>query len=64
MSARSTNFKYISYLWDDAKAAGFAGDEVALPIFRSNLLGALTIAFLTRLQKPRPLILPYTDFYL
>jgi len=40
MSVRSTNFKYVSYLWDDAKAAALAGDEVALLIYRSNLLGA------------------------
>ncbi|ASU32379.1 short-chain dehydrogenase [Mucilaginibacter xinganensis] len=30
----------MSYLWDDAKAAELAGDEVALLIYRSNLLGA------------------------
>jgi rhamnulose-1-phosphate aldolase/alcohol dehydrogenase len=34
------NFKHVSYLWDDAKAASMAGDEVALFIYRSNLLGA------------------------
>ncbi|HVW14700.1 MAG TPA: bifunctional aldolase/short-chain dehydrogenase [Mucilaginibacter sp.] len=34
------NFKHVSYLWDDAKAAELAGDEVALLIYRSNLLGA------------------------
>jgi len=33
-------FKYVSYLWDDARAAELAGDEVALLIYRSNLLGA------------------------
>ena len=36
----NTNFKHVSYLWDDAKAAALAGDEVALFIYRSNLLGA------------------------
>src|SRR6201992_3612989 len=35
-----SNFKHVSYLWDDAKAAEMAGDEVALLIYRSNLLGA------------------------
>ncbi|MES2332184.1 MAG: bifunctional aldolase/short-chain dehydrogenase [Bacteroidota bacterium] len=35
-----TNFKHVSYLWDEAKAASLAGDEVALLIYRSNLLGA------------------------
>lgn len=33
-------FKHVSYLWDEAKAAAMAGDEVALLIYRSNLLGA------------------------
>ena len=36
----TTQFKHVSYLWDDAKAAELAGDEVALLIYRSNLLGA------------------------
>lgn len=36
----ATNFKHVSYLWDDAKAASMEGDEVALLIYRSNLLGA------------------------
>src|SRR3984957_19863656 len=40
MSIRDTYFKYVSYLWDDAKAAELAGDEVGLLIYRSNLLGA------------------------
>ena len=33
-------FKHVSYLWDKAKAAELAADEVALLIYRSNLLGA------------------------
>jgi len=40
MSVQNTNFKYVSYLWDDAEAAKLAGDEVGLLIYRSNLLGA------------------------
>ncbi|MCC8427107.1 bifunctional aldolase/short-chain dehydrogenase [Mucilaginibacter sp. UR6-11] len=40
MSIKETNFKNVSYLWDDAEAAKLAGDEVALLIYRSNLLGA------------------------
>ena len=40
MSAKATDFKHVSYLWDEAKAAELAGDEVALLIYRSNLLGA------------------------
>ncbi len=34
------SFKHVSYLWDDAKAASMEGDEVALLVYRSNLLGA------------------------
>ena len=33
-------FKHVSYLWDEKTAAELAGDEVALLIYRSNLLGA------------------------
>jgi rhamnulose-1-phosphate aldolase/alcohol dehydrogenase len=51
MNAKKTNdtlnshlgvgdFKHVSYLWDEAKAAELAGDEVALLVYRSNLLGA------------------------
>jgi rhamnulose-1-phosphate aldolase/alcohol dehydrogenase len=41
MSAKTaTKFKHVSYLWDEVKAAELAGDEVALLIYRSNLLGA------------------------
>ena len=41
MSATSVDkFKHVSYLWDEAKAASMQGDEVALLIYRSNLLGA------------------------
>jgi rhamnulose-1-phosphate aldolase/alcohol dehydrogenase len=39
MSA-TINFKHVSYLWEEDKAAALAGDEVALLIYRSNLLGA------------------------
>src|SRR5437763_3362178 len=38
--AVTATFKHVSYLWDESKAAAFAGDEVALLIYRSNLLGA------------------------
>ncbi|QNL50490.1 bifunctional aldolase/short-chain dehydrogenase [Olivibacter sp. SDN3] len=37
---KKQNFKHVSYLWDDQEAARLAGDEVALLIYRSNLLGA------------------------
>jgi rhamnulose-1-phosphate aldolase/alcohol dehydrogenase len=40
MSVATANFKHVSYLWDDAKANAMAGDEVALLVYRSNLLGA------------------------
>src|SRR3954463_14039448 len=41
MSATSAvKFKHVSYLWDDEKAASMQGDEVALLVYRSNLLGA------------------------
>jgi rhamnulose-1-phosphate aldolase/alcohol dehydrogenase len=39
-SPKTDRFKHVSYLWDEAEAARFAGDEVALLIYRSNLLGA------------------------
>ncbi len=40
MSVETVQFKHVSYLWDESKAAELAGDEVALLIYRSNLLGA------------------------
>lgn len=39
-TAEIKQFKHVSYLWDEKKAASLAGDEVALLIYRSNLLGA------------------------
>ncbi len=40
MSRATKNFKHVSYLWDEATANSMAGDEVALLVYRSNLLGA------------------------
>lgn len=40
MSSNQQNFKHVSYLWDAAAAAAMAGDEVALLVYRSNILGA------------------------
>ena len=40
MSVTTTRFKHVSYLWDEEQSASLAGDEVALLIYRSNLLGA------------------------
>ncbi|MEY2587631.1 MAG: hypothetical protein RLY11_1480 [Bacteroidota bacterium] len=36
----SRKYNHVSYLWDDTMAASMAGDEVALLVYRSNLLGA------------------------
>src|SRR5688572_6898163 len=33
-------FQYVTYSWDQEKAAALQGDEVALLIYRSNLLGS------------------------
>jgi rhamnulose-1-phosphate aldolase/alcohol dehydrogenase len=38
--AVTKQFQHVSYLWDEATAASLGGDEVALLIYRSNLLGA------------------------
>ncbi|MEY3348288.1 MAG: hypothetical protein RLY46_327 [Bacteroidota bacterium] len=38
--SKGKHFRHVSYLWDDEKAASMAGDEVALLVYRSNLLGA------------------------
>lgn len=40
MATEVMKFKQVSYLWDERKAAEFAGDEVGLLVYRSNLLGA------------------------
>jgi len=40
MSVNTKDFKYVSYLWDEAEAEKLKDDEVALLIYRSNLLGA------------------------
>jgi rhamnulose-1-phosphate aldolase/alcohol dehydrogenase len=36
----TTEFKHVSYLWSEYEATKLAGDEVALLIYRSNLLGS------------------------
>jgi rhamnulose-1-phosphate aldolase/alcohol dehydrogenase len=38
--AAAKKYTQVSYLWNDEKAAARAGDEVALLLYRSNLLGA------------------------
>src|SRR5947209_20355219 len=40
MSKALRGFKHVTYLWDEGKAASMQGDEVALLVYRSNLLGA------------------------
>lgn len=40
MPSTTNTYKHVSYLWDEAAAAALEGDEVALLIYRSNLLGA------------------------
>lgn len=39
-SSTAEQYKYVSYLWDDAKAASLGDDQVELLLYRSNLLGA------------------------
>jgi len=39
-TALKNGFKHVSYLWDAERAAELEGDEVALLLYRSNLLGA------------------------
>ena len=34
------DFRHVDHLWDNARAAALEGDEVALLVYRSNLLGA------------------------
>jgi rhamnulose-1-phosphate aldolase/alcohol dehydrogenase len=40
MLTGTKDFKHVSYLWDEKKAAELEGDEVGLLVYRSNLLGA------------------------
>lgn len=39
-SILTLQYKHVSYLWDEQKAAQLKGDEVGLLLYRSNLLGA------------------------
>jgi rhamnose utilization protein RhaD (predicted bifunctional aldolase and dehydrogenase) len=40
MTMKVMEYKHVSYLWDDSIAAHLSNDELALLIYRSNLLGA------------------------
>lgn len=39
-SSKVGQYRYVSYLWDEEKAASLGDDQVALLLYRSNLLGA------------------------
>lgn len=38
--SENKGFRYVNYLWDNEKAKSMEGDEVALLLYRSNILGA------------------------
>ncbi|WP_116106389.1 bifunctional aldolase/short-chain dehydrogenase [Lewinella sp. IMCC34191] len=40
MSTATTKFKYVDYLWDEEKAEKLGDDQVALFLYRSNILGS------------------------
>lgn len=40
METQVKTFKYVDYLWDHEKAASIGDDQVALFLYRSNILGA------------------------
>ena len=40
MKNTTQHFKHVDYLWDEKKAAGLNDDQVALFLYRSNVLGA------------------------
>ncbi|MEM9525878.1 MAG: bifunctional aldolase/short-chain dehydrogenase [Bacteroidota bacterium] len=40
MNTAATTFKHVDYLWDEAHAASLRDDQVALFLYRSNILGA------------------------
>lgn len=39
MQNSTTDFKYVDYLWDEKTAANFEDDQIALFLYRSNILG-------------------------
>ncbi|WP_115868326.1 bifunctional aldolase/short-chain dehydrogenase [Marinoscillum furvescens] len=39
MESRTLKFNHVDYLWDEAKAAELGDDQIALLLYRSNLLG-------------------------
>ncbi len=40
MPTTQASFRYVDYLWDDAKAQSLKDDQIALLLYRSNILGA------------------------
>lgn len=38
--ATSQSYQFVNYLWDDQKAASLGDDQIALFLYRSNILGA------------------------
>ncbi|GIZ08141.1 bifunctional aldolase/short-chain dehydrogenase [Flavobacterium sp. UMI-01] len=40
MNTTTTKFNHVNYLWDNDKAAALGDDQVALFLYRSNILGA------------------------
>ena len=40
MKNTTSQFKYVDHLWDEKKAAALGDDQVALFLYRSNILGA------------------------
>jgi rhamnulose-1-phosphate aldolase/alcohol dehydrogenase len=40
MDTSVKTLRHVNYLWDEAKAAALSGDEIALFLYRSNILGA------------------------
>ncbi len=40
METANKTYQHVDYLWDDNQAASLEGDEVALLLYRSNLLGS------------------------
>ncbi len=40
MNKSLNNFKYVNYLWEDKKSSALGDDQVALFLYRSNILGA------------------------
>ncbi|MEX0884524.1 MAG: bifunctional rhamnulose-1-phosphate aldolase/short-chain dehydrogenase, partial [Cyclobacteriaceae bacterium] len=40
MAISEKTFKHVDYLWDDKKAKSLGDDQIALLLYRSNILGA------------------------